>query len=79
MRIPDPNLALSLYTQLVNDPTVSESDKEPTLFRIGMLYENGFKNPGAAANIYQSMLDQHPMGGFAEQARMRLRGLGVKA
>lgn len=78
-RIPDPNFALTLYTQLINTPGGSEADSEAALFRIGMLYELGLKNPPAAAKVYQGILENHPMGGFAEQARMRLRGLGVKA
>ena len=78
-RIPDPSLALRLYQQLLNDPHASETDKEATLFRMGMLYETGFQRPAEAAQIYQQILDQHQMGGFAEQARMRLRNLGVKA
>jgi membrane associated rhomboid family serine protease len=78
-QIPDPSLALRLYQQILDDPRASESDKEATLFRMGMLYEVGFQRPADAAQLYQRILDHHSMGGFAEQARMRLRGLGVKA
>lgn len=77
--LPDPNLAYRLYSIVLNDPNTPPQDREAALFRMGLLYETQFKQPNDAVAFYRQVAEQFPMGTFADQARIRMRGMGVPA
>jgi len=77
-RIPDPQLAWMLYNNVLADPASMPQDREASLFRIGLLCENHFLRPQDAAAWYDRLLQEFPMGPFADQARMRLNKLRVR-
>ncbi len=77
-RIPDAALATRLYGIVLSDPSSSLQDREAALFRMGVLYETHFLRPQEAVSWYNRLLQESPMGSFADQARMRLKRLQAR-
>jgi membrane associated rhomboid family serine protease len=74
----DARSAASLYDAVIKDLESDAGDQEAAFFRLGMLCETRFGNPQQACEFYVEVTQRFPMGGFADQAKIRLAALGFK-
>ena len=74
----DPRGAANLYDAVVKDLDSTPDDIEAALYRLGMLCETRFADPGRACEYYVELAQRYPMGTFEDQVRMRLAALGHK-
>lgn len=74
-RAGDAMTAIQVYDQILAIPSLPAQDREAATFRIGVLSDGPFGQPGRARACFQQLLAMNPMGSFADQARLRLEAL----
>lgn len=56
----EPQSALKLLESALMNPHIEAGDRETVLYQLAMVHESWFQNYGAAANLYQQVMNEFP-------------------
>jgi membrane associated rhomboid family serine protease len=69
----EPQAAVRLLESALANPHISGGDKEAAMYQLAMVHEAWFKNYGAAANLYQQVINEFGGSPLADQAAARFK------